>query len=162
MEQQPSDPYPLHCLGVLLSYGQRYGEAEQYFLQALEQDESFAPAYDDLGRVYMRQSRFAEAIPLLEQALLYHHDMAELRVQLAICREQTGDLDGALQEYQRAVNLPLADGELHFRHAALLERSGQLDEAAESYRKYLDFDIPERLEFHSEAEAALQRLADQR
>jgi tetratricopeptide (TPR) repeat protein len=56
-------------LGDLLLHAERIEAAEAYLLSALRLDETLAPAHIALGRLRLRQNRFAEAIHLLERAI---------------------------------------------------------------------------------------------
>ncbi|MCB1221900.1 MAG: tetratricopeptide repeat protein [Planctomycetales bacterium] len=158
IEAKPGDPYPHHCLARLYAWQGRRADAEREFSLSLEMDEMFAPAYDDLGRMYMQQGVDGKAIDMINHALSFHHDNTELRMLLAELHERTGDLQNALQQYQQAVLRPVVDGELYYRYARLLERLDRPEEALACYEQYLAFDEDELLAHAGEAHSALDRL----
>ena len=56
-------------LGDLLLHAERNEAAEAYLLSALKLDENLAPAHTALGRLQLRQNRFAESARSLERAV---------------------------------------------------------------------------------------------
>ncbi len=64
-------------------------------------------ALGTLGRAYMHQRMLAQALPLLEQAVVFHqrhypYEVPRSRVYLAMCQRMLGDLDQASEQLARA------------------------------------------------------------
>ena len=64
----PASVEHLRLLGLALMQ-QRFGAAETPLKIAIEMAPDFAPLVEDLGSVLAQQRKFAEAIPLFEQAV---------------------------------------------------------------------------------------------
>ena len=63
-----SDGEASFYLGDLLLHINRQEEAETYFRRAIAEEPGFTPTYASLGRMYVRQKRYAEAKKYLERA----------------------------------------------------------------------------------------------
>ncbi len=100
-------------LGDLLLHGNRIETAEAYLLSALKLDDALAPAHAALGRLRLRQNRFAEAVNSLQRAValdpqsyLSHYTYAD-----ALSREGLGS-ENSLDGYYPPEVLSLMRAEL--------------------------------------------------
>lgn len=65
----------------------------------------WSSAYEEMGAAWVREGRYARALPLLRRALELTPARAVLHTNLGVALEGTGDLAGALAATERAVEL---------------------------------------------------------
>jgi predicted Zn finger-like uncharacterized protein len=80
-------------------------EAEEAYKRAIAADPKIIDAYLFLSRNYMRDRRFKEAAPVLEQGLEQAPDNAAIRVGLGELALHERNLDRAEQEFKKAIEL---------------------------------------------------------
>jgi tetratricopeptide (TPR) repeat protein len=106
--------------------------------KALEADPHNALLANLLGELYLA----AHAVPEASQALTQAIDLAPRwwvpRRNLARAKLSTGDLAGALADYEAAARLAPAEPQLVFECASLEERQGRIDEALARYQALYD------------------------
>ena len=79
----------------------RSAEAEKHFRNALELDENYAAAHNNLGLVLGEQGRFEQSLTAFRRA----NDEAAANANLAFVYAQRGELGHALDMYNRALTL---------------------------------------------------------
>lgn len=108
----------------------RVGEAIES-LQAITRDNPRnLAALDVLGALLVGERRFGEAEAALEAALRAGSDRATLHTSLALCKEQRGDLAGAVEHALRAAELRPGARDTIEAAARVLELAGRGAEAA--------------------------------
>jgi Tfp pilus assembly protein PilF len=75
------------------------------FQHALTVDEKNPPALYSLGLALSAENKYAEAIPYLAQAIELAPSTPAYQGQMALVRECTGDLPGAIESYRRCLEL---------------------------------------------------------
>jgi tetratricopeptide (TPR) repeat protein len=83
--------------------------AVQKYQSILRLDARLAPAYNNLGRLYLQQSRYGEAIKVLKRALELQPNLVPTRALLGISLYQIGEYQMARQELKTALQLNPAD-----------------------------------------------------
>lgn len=102
--------------------------AEELLRAALGHDLFFGPAHNNLGVVFLAQSKLYEAASEFEWAKKLLPDSPDPRVNLALCLERAGRVDAAIESYEAALSvlpdyLPAMQG-----LACLTLKSGRSDE----------------------------------
>jgi len=105
LEHRPDDAELLYWRGVSRMALQEYEGAEQDLSRALEIRRPFPEAEADLGVLMVRQSRFAEAYPLLRSALAQGLGTFERHSAMARALIDAGELTGAADALEQALAL---------------------------------------------------------
>jgi protein O-mannosyl-transferase len=100
-----------------------------------------------LGRAYLRDARYTEAIDELREAVRLEPGFAEGHNDLGMALEAVGRKDEALLEYRAALRSNPALFEAHHNLAGVLADGKQLDEAIEQYERALAI-RPDSVETH--------------
>lgn len=115
-------------------------QAADAYRRALDLDPSLAAAHTNLGNIYHRLGRKADARAHYERALALDPDQPEARYNLANLHEQAGRLELAIAEYRRVVAACPEFPDAHFNLALALEQVGSRVQAAEHFRRYIELD----------------------
>lgn len=92
--------------GVLRMRHGDYAEAVADYQKALDLEENLGAAYLNRGAALIYQKQFAEAVPDLDRAIaLQSADLFAAYYNRAIARENSGDVDGAYYDFQKALEL---------------------------------------------------------
>jgi len=105
-----------------------------------------------LSKVYIDLGRMNEARDVLEEAALLFSEDLYLQYRLGILYYETGELEGAVRAFQKAIEINPAFTNAHLALATLLQQTGRSEEAETSYRNVLKLDPRNG--------AALKELAD--
>jgi len=131
-----------------------FQKALSYAEKPLEVDQDYGPEhlesadlYTELGTLYRQMGNHSEAQRLLRKALKIHRTVSGIESQeasldiqyLAVSLEETGDVEGAVKEYERLLNLqqrqvgivPEESAEAEVRLAALYVKAGRSGPAQE-------------------------------
>ena len=120
---------PYIDLGVAYHRAGDLEAAERYLLLALEQNFDHPIAHNELGIVYRKTGRFAEARRSYENALAIYPGYHFARRNLAVlCDLYLADLDCALQNYEAYMDTVPSDDEASMWIADLRLRSGRQEE----------------------------------
>src|SRR5262245_55059421 len=92
--------------------------------------------YREGNRLYDHMA-YHEAIPEYQRALS-KKDIPDARLKLADCFRKTNNVDGALEEYGKAVQLADAQPEHYLHYARLLMRKQRYAEAKQWFDRYLE------------------------
>lgn len=109
LEQMQKD-YEFFNLEFYTTLGYFYIEAGEYDKaadithQALMEDESHGPAYDNLAQIEYRKGNYDEAEELFLKALDLRDTMADSKYYLGLIHEKDGDLEGARTFFTAAHN----------------------------------------------------------
>ena len=107
----PKQADPLIAAGRICFASWRFDEARKYLTEAVALDPKRAEAWRELGRVQGRQARreeggsWTEAIRALQKACALEDQSAENHALLAEAYAEIGQLNGATDEYAKAVAL---------------------------------------------------------
>ncbi len=91
----------------------------------------------ELGRAFMQQGKFDEAIGQFEEAVRVKPDYALAHNNLGYALAQKGRLDEAIRQYQEALRLDPGCTLAHFNLGNALADKGQIDEAIRQIREAL-------------------------
>lgn len=133
-------------------------QAAEAYRRALELDPSLGAAHTNLGNIYYRTGRVADARAHYDRALALDPDQPEARFNLANLYEEEGDLDMAIAEYRRVLAAAPSFADAHFNLALALEQVGSRVQSADHFKKYLDFDSSETSIWAKMARSHLERL----
>ncbi|MGD2064332.1 MAG: tetratricopeptide repeat protein, partial [Nitrospirota bacterium] len=164
-------PYLKHLYELDPENTQRLAQLAQLYLETGRSDEAIAVlegyladhpasvvAHFHLGRIYGAVEQFDKAADHFRRCTEERPDVERGWINLGAALEQGGDLDGAIQAYQGALDLNPYNHALSKRVAQLLVTTDKLTEAVAAYEKLIA-DNPEDL--HSQLRLALL-LFDQR
>ncbi len=133
-------------LNAALDRAQRYlqdgrpTEAWAAFERIMEQA-PFHPTVLKLGAVAAFQSgNPAQAVTMLETAILRYPDDHEAHFNLGIVHQSAGQLDTALTCFSRAASLSPGSPDAHYNMATALHELGRPDEAIAAYLRAIDAD----------------------
>jgi len=83
-----------------------------------------------VGLAAWEQDNFAEALELYEAVLKDHPHFADVRNKAGLCLAMMGDVEGALDYFDRALEINERYAEAHLNRAVILNDLGRYDEAA--------------------------------
>jgi tetratricopeptide (TPR) repeat protein len=92
-----------------------------------------------LATAYLNVRRYERALTVVEAGLRLARDDAALLAMRGEAKAGLGDVDGALADWRRAVQLEPEDIGALYSSAFLLEREGRLDEAIEAWQAIVDW-----------------------
>lgn len=139
---------------------QRDGKLEAAFdlyRSILEIDERYLPAFHQMAKIREIQKQFVQAIQIYQQAIeidktppfwIYRHLGYSLR--------QGGDLEGAIEAYQKALSLQPEDVDTYNLLGQILDRLGDLNGAMDAYQKALELE-PENTQIRQLLEVAIAK-----
>jgi len=87
-----------------------------------------------------QRGRYKEAIEKLESKVREGNKAAELFYRLALLKQKTGNINGALSDFQSAGRLDPLDKTIFYNRGVLLYKSGELKDAEEEFRKAVELD----------------------
>lgn len=96
--------------------------------ETIAKDPDNFDALVQLGGMYMDATKFPQAAEYLERAVAIRDD-ASTRMDLGVCYKQTGQLDRALDEFQRAGKMAPGQWQPLFNEAIVLVDLHRIDEA---------------------------------
>jgi tetratricopeptide (TPR) repeat protein len=108
----------------------QYARAEAALRGALAGNADRPPYLVKLGECYLEMKRPRDALAVLEEAVAARPTQASAHFNLALAKEELGDLDGARRAYEAELALDARAYRASFNLGRLLLRSGRPDEAA--------------------------------
>ncbi len=136
LARRPDDATAHFQLGYAYSGLQRWEDARSEYSRAIALDAKLVAAQLNLGLVLLDREPAAAVEPLRRAAELLP-DQAHPRFLLGLALERTGDLKGAIEQYQAAENLSAKDYEIVFALGRALLRSLRPGEAEVRFREAL-------------------------
>jgi Tfp pilus assembly protein PilF len=119
----------LVTLGYIYLHVGKLDEALEVTNLALEDDENYASAWDNLGQIYFQREDFDEACKAFERALSLRESMADSNYFMGIICEQQGDKEVAAEYFRKAAISPF----VYFNTITQ-------EQADEKYREYFEND----------------------
>lgn len=111
--------------------------------KALESSPSSFDAYQGLGRCHLSEGNYSLAVEAFEKAARIDPESCEIHYFLGRSLDRAENLEGAIQEYRRAISLGAAhSADLYNSLAMALSRKGNREEAEETFRRSLDDGLP--------------------
>ena len=132
LAEDPVHVNALNNLGVISFNFNKLESAEKFFLKAVSLDRRDLTALTNLAQVYLGLARIDEAATILREAVSLAEADFSLWLSLGYCREQQGDMDGALAAYQRVMELGGGDNELTEKIASLKETTAAMTRQQDS------------------------------
>ena len=117
-----------------------WGEALTNFKRAIEVQPGFSRAENNIGVVYSRQGRIAEAKQRYEAAIAADPDFAAPFHNLGNLLTRSGDLEKTLELYDRAISLQGGNPYLHYHRGLALFRSRKWEEAAKAFERSISLE----------------------
>jgi tetratricopeptide (TPR) repeat protein len=133
IELNPDEATAYSNLGNLLSDEnlKRYDEAEAAYRKAIELNPPLDFAHVNLGQLYFDLGKPQEAINILTEAIKLSLESARCYRQRGIIYQTIGDLETALDDYKKAIELQPDYGIVRMSLFGLLKKLGRNDEAKE-------------------------------
>jgi tetratricopeptide (TPR) repeat protein len=103
-----------------------------------------------VGLAAWEQDNFAEALELYEAVLKDHPHFADVRNKAGLCLAMMGDVEGALDYFDRALEINERYAEAHLNRAVILNDLGRYDEAAEAFSRATTLDVEASGDFPSD------------
>ena len=105
LEINPGAAGALVNLGTIYYRLRKFGEAEKYYLAAIEADSAYPLAQFNLGNLYDEQGRVAEALEYYRRALALNPHYADAHFNLALLCERQGDAMKAVHHWKAYLKL---------------------------------------------------------
>jgi tetratricopeptide (TPR) repeat protein len=115
-------------------------KAAEHYKQTLALKPGLYEAELNLGILYLRDQRAADAQPLLREAIKQKPNQARPMRYLGDSLLATGDLNGAADAYRQALAVDSKLAAAHLGLGQTLERQGKLDDASPHYRQAAELD----------------------
>jgi len=151
LAQRPEDATAHFQLGYAYSALERWEEATSEYGRAVGLNPKLVAAQLNLGLILVERDPAAAVEPLRQAAELLP-DQSRPRLLLGLALERSGNLTGAIEQYQAAESLDAKDYEVHFALGRALLLTGRPAEAEARFR--------EALALHSDSAPARLGLAN--
>lgn len=109
LEQNPADTRANYALGEMLVNDGQTEEAMPYFEKALEGNPDDAAVYYNVAELYFAQAAVEQAVTYYEQAVEVDPQYLSAWKQLGFARVRTGNNEGAIEAFQKYVELAPED-----------------------------------------------------
>jgi len=115
-------------------------QAEEWYREAIRRNSEVVDKTEwpmlDLATLLIRNDRFGEARPFLQQALAVNPANAQSYLQMGILLEKSGDPQNALEQLRTAIRLDPNSTSAYYRAARLCKKLGREKEAQQYFEKY--------------------------
>jgi tetratricopeptide (TPR) repeat protein len=159
----PNSAEPLNALGTLKASEGKRAEAEQFYRDALMRNGKLLPARHNLALLLASEkARQTEAVSLLRENLSQSPDYLPSRLSLAETLADTGDNQGAIEEYRKVLADKPGYIAARLALARLLGKTGDNDNALKELRQAAGADTqnPDVLEQIGDMEGARGNKAE--
>ncbi|NQV60657.1 MAG: tetratricopeptide repeat protein [Alphaproteobacteria bacterium] len=143
LKERPDYKLAWNTLGGLHMGGERYSEAREALMQALQIDDAFHAARHGLARCLVQMRDLLGAQEQLQRLLQDAPDSVSAMKDQAVVLERIGQIDQALALRERAIELDPKDARLLADHANLLQSLHRYAEAEDCSRQALVHDPDE-------------------
>jgi tetratricopeptide (TPR) repeat protein len=113
-------------------------QARKHYLEALQVDANYLPAYLGLARVYRDLGDYTRALETYRKALEKHPREVTLWIDLGMCQARKKDFDQAIQSLGKAVELDPENRHAMQTLGFCLARAGRTDESVTYLMKTMD------------------------
>lgn len=116
------------CKGLIALKREQRDKAKDSFIKAIRYNQEIAPAYNNLGYLYLGDREYGKAHDNLQRALRIDPDYLQARYNLALAYEGLKQVEKAKKEYRTLIELnpALADPHAHLGKLYLEEGESQL------------------------------------
>lgn len=132
----PSDTRSVIMLGRLYGLDNQSAKAAATFKKVLTNNPDSASALNYLGKLYIDQEQYPEAISFLEKVPQAQRGPATLGM-LGLAYSETGDYTRAITNFKAALEMDPENVDVRRQYADALMRSGKLTEARDEFEKVL-------------------------
>ncbi len=132
----PSDTRSTIMLGRLYGLDNQSEKAEATFKKVLVNNPDSGSALNYLGKLYIDQEQYPEAISFLEKIPEAQRGPATLGM-LGLAYSETGDYTRAVTNFKAALEMDPEDVDVRRKYAEALMRSGKITEARSEFEKVL-------------------------
>jgi protein O-GlcNAc transferase len=134
-------------LSQALAYHQsgRLMEAEQLYLQILQQQPTHLDALHNLGTIACQFQKFDRAINYFQQVLTHAPQRLDTHTNLAHALKAIGNLPEAIKHYEIVLEASPDLADIHFNLGQLLVTQKRLDEAIAHYQRTIDI-LPQNVQ----------------
>lgn len=119
---------------------ENYAEAERQFIKVIEKDPKSEAAYAGLGRMYLLQKKFEEAIETYKFLSKHYPEDDGYHSNLGQAYHGQKLYDRAIEEYERAIELAPNNPKRYVNLGLTLEAKKHPEEAILNYRKAVDME----------------------
>ncbi len=113
-------------------------EAFANYQQAVLADSTFAPAYNDLGRMLYLKKAYSEAIPIFEKGIKYAPTWSFLHLNYGLALANQNRLAEAEVAYKKAIDLKPEEPTAYKNYGNLLTKLKRVNEAETAYKKAIE------------------------
>jgi tetratricopeptide (TPR) repeat protein len=135
IELWPDDAAAHSMLAMILIKLDRTDEGELEARHALSIYPQYAAVVAELGLAMWRDRQFKEAIPVLRQAISQNVRMPFLHKYLGISLFNTGDIEGAINEYVTFLQTSPSDADGHYQLGIAFRAEGHADDALAQFKE---------------------------
>ena len=128
-KKEPDNPEIIYLTGLCFLETGEDRRAADAFLEVLDRDRSFAPAYNGMGRVCLRSGDTETAMASFEQAIVLNPARSDFFNNLGAARLRAGDLTGAETALRESLQLDGGNRRAANNLAICLGRAGRFDKA---------------------------------
>jgi tetratricopeptide (TPR) repeat protein len=138
--ERPDDSEVLLWFGRAEEALEHDDAAEFQYRECIRASPTNFDGYLALARLYGRRQRSSDAQAVLDEARAHVPESAPMRQQLGELEAQRAQMDAAIREFRRAIEIDPRLPGAHFGLASALRRTGQLDAAASAFEQLAAID----------------------
>lgn len=117
-----------------------HAEAERKFIKAIEKDAHNQEAFDELGKLYVLQKKYREAIETYKFLTKHYPDNAGYFSKLGQAYHNQKLYEQAVEAYEKSIELEPRNAKRYVNLGLVLEAENHLEEAILNYRKAADLE----------------------
>jgi len=125
-------------IGMIYSdYYKRLDEAIPYYQEAIRLKKDYSEAYNNLGTIYLRQSKWDEAISMFQKAIgnIYYSTPEMAYYNMAAAYLGKGDYNKAIEYYRTVMELKPQNEDAYIHAGLIYEEQGQNAQALQSFQR---------------------------
>jgi tetratricopeptide (TPR) repeat protein len=138
VKTNPEDPEALNNLGQVLVRSGRAQEAIPLFDQAIEKGGDKWAYHFNRAHAYGELKQWSTAVAGYREASRLFPEDYVTQFNLARALQANGDLPGAIQSFERAIQQAPGEPDFHLSHAYALEKAARPADALAAYQRFLE------------------------
>jgi predicted TPR repeat methyltransferase len=123
LEANPQREHALSCKADVLAYQRKYTEAEELYQQAININDSFAPAYVGLGRLQVELFQPNDALVYFKRAIEINPNNIEALMRAGDAFRKLNNLDAAAAAFQDALDIDPDNAQAKYHLATVQQDS---------------------------------------
>jgi tetratricopeptide (TPR) repeat protein len=96
------------------------------------------------------RNAYSDALAIFSEVIKEQPHFPDVHNRAGLCKGMLGDLEGALDEFEKALELAPTYAEAHFNRAIVMNELGRHEEAAQSFRRAQELDTRDGTRFPSQ------------